>query len=37
MRIRDFLLTTDEIVEILTANNSDGVEELEMDEKICKF
>ena len=33
MRVRDFLLTTDEIVEILTADNSDGKEELQLDEK----
>ena len=37
MRIKDFLLTTDKIVEILTANNSDGEEELQLDEKMCKF
>ena len=37
MRIKDFLLTTDEIVEILIANNSDGEEELQLDEKMCKF
>ena len=37
MRIRDFLLNTVEIVEILTAINSDGEEELQLDEKMCKF
>ena len=33
MRVKDFLLATDEIVEILTADNSDGEEELQLDEK----
>ena len=33
MGVRDFFLTTDEIVEILTADNSDGEDELQLDEK----
>ena len=33
MRVKDFYLTTDEIVEILTADNSDGEDELQLDEK----
>ena len=33
MRVRDFYLTTDQIVEILTADNSDGEKELQLNEK----
>ena len=33
MRVKDFLLTTDEIVEILTADNNNGEEELQLNKK----